>query len=166
MRLPGCGTPRGEGLPLLTPPPEREIAQAEQTLFSLGLVDADGHPTAFGTRVAGMPVGVREARALLDGARTLRGEARPRSGTARVLPGSDGPRFVAEGWSQRSRTIIGPSTPTCRACCASCGRAAAMVRGAGAARRTVCSGSHAGTPEAAGTGAGRPRCSPLPTRPG
>ncbi len=90
------GTPRGEGLPLLTPPPEREIAQAEQTLFSLGLVDAHGHPTAFGTRVAGMPVGVREARALLDGARTLRGEARPRSGTARVLPGSDGPRFVAE----------------------------------------------------------------------
>lgn len=76
------GTPRGEGLALLTPPPAREIAQAQQTLHALGLVDADGHPTPSGTRVAGLPVGVREARALLDG--------------ARALPGSAGSRFAAE----------------------------------------------------------------------
>ncbi|GAA4529359.1 ATP-dependent helicase HrpB [Brachybacterium paraconglomeratum] len=76
------GTPRGEGLPLLTPPPAGEIAAAEQTLHALGLVDDEGRPTPSGTRVARLPVGVREARALVDGAQRL--------------PGRDGARTAAE----------------------------------------------------------------------
>ncbi|ATG56013.1 ATP-dependent helicase HrpB [Brachybacterium ginsengisoli] len=76
------GTPRGDGLPLLTSPPPAEICAAEQTLQALGLVDEEGRPTASGTRVARLPVGVREARALLDG--------------ARQLPGRDGARTAAE----------------------------------------------------------------------
>ena len=67
------GTPRGEGLALLTPPPRAEIEAAEATLRSLGLVDDQGRPTPSGTRVAQLPVGAREARALLDGARRLQG---------------------------------------------------------------------------------------------
>ncbi|MBB5832634.1 ATP-dependent helicase HrpB [Brachybacterium aquaticum] len=65
------GTPRGEGLPLLTPPPAAEIRAAEQTLQALDLVDDEGRPTPAGTRVARLPIGVREARALLEGARRL-----------------------------------------------------------------------------------------------
>ena len=61
------GTPRGEGLPLLTAPPAAEIRAAEETLRALGLVDAEGRPTAAGRRTACLPVGVREARALLAG---------------------------------------------------------------------------------------------------
>ena len=61
------GTPRGEGLPLLTAPPAAEIRAAEETLRALGLVDAEGRPTAAGRRTARLPVGVREARALLAG---------------------------------------------------------------------------------------------------
>lgn len=76
------GTPRGEGLALPTPPPAREIADAEGTLRALGLVDEDGRTTASGDRIATLPVGVREARALLDG--------------ARVLPGPDADRRAAE----------------------------------------------------------------------
>lgn len=76
------GTPRGDGLPLLTPPPAGEIRAAEETLQALGLVDEEGRPTAQGRRVAALPIGVREARALLDGARRL--------------PGTDAARTAAE----------------------------------------------------------------------
>ncbi|WP_193106569.1 ATP-dependent helicase HrpB [Brachybacterium sp. FME24] len=76
------GTPRGDGLALLTPPPRAEITAAEETLHALGLVGDDGLPTDSGTRVARMPIGVREARALVDGARRL--------------PGSDAARQTAE----------------------------------------------------------------------
>lgn len=65
------GTPRGEGLPLLTPPPAASIADAEATLRSLGLVDAEGRATAEGRAVSTLPIGVREARALLAGTREL-----------------------------------------------------------------------------------------------
>ncbi|WP_010533507.1 ATP-dependent helicase HrpB [Brachybacterium squillarum] len=76
------GTPRGEGLALLTPPPAAEITAAESTLRALGLVDGTGRTTASGDRVATLPVGVREARALLDG--------------AAALPGADAARRAAE----------------------------------------------------------------------
>ena len=76
------GTPRGEGLALLTPPPRAEITAADRTLRALSLVDDAGLPTESGTRVARMPIGVREARALVDG--------------ARGLPGRDGARRAAE----------------------------------------------------------------------
>lgn len=59
------GTPRGEGLDLLTPPPDAAIADAEQTLRTLDLVDGEGRATDLGRRVARMPVGAREGRALI-----------------------------------------------------------------------------------------------------
>src|SRR5699024_5976584 len=72
--LASWGTPRGEGLARLTAPPQAEITAAEATLRTLGLVDEDGRTTPAGDRVASLPVGVREARALLDGARRLPGD--------------------------------------------------------------------------------------------
>jgi ATP-dependent helicase HrpB len=65
------GTPGGEGLGLLTPPPAAEIARATGELHALGLTDQDGRPTAQGRQVAAMPVGVRHARALLAGTQSL-----------------------------------------------------------------------------------------------
>ncbi|HIT75888.1 MAG TPA: ATP-dependent helicase HrpB [Candidatus Avipropionibacterium avicola] len=60
------GAPGGEGLPLLTPPPAESMALAITTVATLGLVDDTGRATELGQRVAGMPIGVREARALLS----------------------------------------------------------------------------------------------------
>jgi ATP-dependent helicase HrpB len=59
------------GLPLLTPPPAASATRAVEVLAGLGLVDADGRANALGRRVARLPVGVREARALLEGAERL-----------------------------------------------------------------------------------------------
>lgn len=68
LLLAAWGTPRGERLALPDAPPPAEIRAAEDTLRALGLVDAAGAITPAGARVARLPVGVREARALLDGA--------------------------------------------------------------------------------------------------
>src|SRR5699024_12381687 len=65
-----------------TPPPPAGSTAAEATLQALGRVDAEGRPTPRGTRVARLPIGVREARALLDGAQRL--------------PGRDAARLAAE----------------------------------------------------------------------
>ncbi len=69
LQLACWGTPRGEGLALLTPPPAAEIAQADSTLRALALVDEAGHATTLGRMVSLLPVGVREARALVEGSR-------------------------------------------------------------------------------------------------
>ena len=98
------GTPRGDGLPLLTPPPAGEIAAAERTLQALGLVDDEGRPTPSGTRVARMPVGVREARALVDGAQRLPAKDAARTAAEVVAAvsddhrpaGADLPRLLAD----------------------------------------------------------------------
>ena len=68
LLLAAWGTPRGEGLALPDAPPAAEITAAEANLRALGLVDQTGAMTPAGVRVARMPVGVREARALVDGA--------------------------------------------------------------------------------------------------
>ncbi|WP_114853368.1 ATP-dependent helicase HrpB [Brachybacterium sp. YJGR34] len=88
------GTPRGEGLPLLTPPPRTEIAAAERTLHAMGLVDSGGRPTATGTEVAALPIGVREARALRDGAARLPGPEAARAAAEVVAAISDDHRAV------------------------------------------------------------------------
>ncbi|HLQ80654.1 MAG TPA: ATP-dependent helicase HrpB [Brachybacterium sp.] len=88
------GTPRGDGLPLLTAPPHTEIMAAERTLQAVGLVDGEGRPTASGTRVARLPVGVREARALLDGAGRLPGRDAARTAAEVVAAVSDDHRPV------------------------------------------------------------------------
>lgn len=76
LQLACWGTPRGEGLALLTPPPRIEVEAAESTLHDLGLIDEDGLATPLGREVALLPVGVREARALLEGVRRLPGQER------------------------------------------------------------------------------------------
>lgn len=58
------GTPRGEGLPLLDPPPAAAVADAEQVLRSLGAVLVDGLPTPHGRRLARLPLDPRLASAL------------------------------------------------------------------------------------------------------
>ncbi|QNF93989.1 ATP-dependent helicase HrpB [Janibacter sp. YB324] len=68
LTLAAWGSPRGEGLPLLTPPPSPAIGAAEATLHGLGLVDAEGRVTDEGLAAVRVPADPRLARALLDGA--------------------------------------------------------------------------------------------------
>lgn len=69
------GTPGGAGLALPTPAPVASMRAAVTVLETLGITDASGHPTALGRRIAQLPIGVREARALLDGAQELGDDA-------------------------------------------------------------------------------------------
>ncbi|PWH07336.1 ATP-dependent helicase HrpB [Brachybacterium endophyticum] len=66
-----AGTEPVSGLPLLTPPPPAAAEQAVRVLADLELVDHEGRATPLGRRVARLPVGVREARALLRGSDLL-----------------------------------------------------------------------------------------------
>ena len=68
LLLAAWGTPGGTGLSLPTPPPAAAMAQATRVLSTLDLTDTAGAITRLGRVVAGLPVGVREARALLAGA--------------------------------------------------------------------------------------------------
>src|SRR5699024_5454339 len=88
------GTPRGDGLPLLTAPPHTEIMAAERTLQAVGLVGGEGRPTASGTRVARLPGGVRGGRALRDGGGALQGRDAARTAAEVVAAVSDDPRPV------------------------------------------------------------------------
>lgn len=65
------GTPGAAGLRLLTPPPAAALAAATRVLTALELTDAQGRATPLGARVAALPIGVREARALISGAAEL-----------------------------------------------------------------------------------------------
>ena len=71
LTLAAWGSPRGEGMPLLTPPPPTAIAAAEDMLRGLGLVDIDGRITPDGEAAAGVPADPRLARALIDGSRLV-----------------------------------------------------------------------------------------------
>lgn len=62
------GSPGGEGLGLPDMPPRQAMADAMEVLRELGAVTADGHATAMGRTLAGIPADPRLARALLDGA--------------------------------------------------------------------------------------------------
>ncbi|GAA1498109.1 ATP-dependent helicase HrpB [Paeniglutamicibacter kerguelensis] len=70
------GAPGGEGLHLPEPPPANSLADALTVLAQLGAIDATGHATALGRRLASIPADPRLGRALLDGA--------PLVGTSRV----------------------------------------------------------------------------------
>ena len=63
--LAAWGTPAARDLPLLTPPPRASMVRATATLTTLRLTDEIGRTTPLGSRVARMPVGAREGRALL-----------------------------------------------------------------------------------------------------
>ena len=61
------GSPGGAGLALPDQPPQQALADATAVLLELGAVGADGHPTATGRTLAGIPADPRLARALLAG---------------------------------------------------------------------------------------------------
>lgn len=66
LQLACWGTPRGEGLPLVTPPPPPALADAQSTLRVLGAVAEDGTVTEMGRRLATLPADPRLGRALLE----------------------------------------------------------------------------------------------------
>ncbi|GAB2549881.1 ATP-dependent helicase HrpB [Leucobacter ruminantium] len=107
LLLAAWGTPGGEGLALPTPPPPQAMARAQAVLHTLGLTDAAGRVTSDGAEVARMPVGVREARALLEGVRELRDPTSVSEVVAAVSddhrePGADLPRLLRELRSGRA----------------------------------------------------------------
>ena len=71
LTLAAWGSPRGEGMPLLTPPPPIGITAAEDGLRGLGLLDDAGRITEDGLAAARIPADPRLARALLDGSRLV-----------------------------------------------------------------------------------------------
>lgn len=101
------GTPEGRGLRLPTAPPPAAMREASAVLRALELIDAAGRPTPLGSRVARSPVGAREARALLAGARLL-GEALPVAEVVAAISddhrhaGADLPRLLRELRSRRT----------------------------------------------------------------
>ena len=107
LTLAAWGSPRGEGMPLLTTPPATAITAAEDVLRGLGLVDTDGRITPDGEAAARVPADPRLARALLDGARLVgvRAAAEVVAALADDLRSEDGDldRLVADLRSGRSR---------------------------------------------------------------
>jgi ATP-dependent helicase HrpB len=83
LTLAEWGTPGGDALPLLTPPPAASMTRAQDVLRALDLTDASGRTTPLGTRVARMPVGAREGRALL----AARTDARTAAETIAAMSG-------------------------------------------------------------------------------
>lgn len=65
------GTPEALGLRLLTPPPAASLTVAVDVLRALDLITLSGSPTKLGSQIAYLPIGAREARALLEGATVL-----------------------------------------------------------------------------------------------
>lgn len=65
------GAPGGTGLHLPEPPPASSLEAATTVLAQLGAIDAAGHATALGRRLALIPADPRLGRALLDGAPLL-----------------------------------------------------------------------------------------------
>jgi ATP-dependent helicase HrpB len=120
LLLAAWGTPGGAGLALPTPPPAPAMREAVAVLHALQLIDDAGRPTPLGTRVSRLPVGVREARALLQGAAEL-GDARSVAEVVAAVsddhrdPGADLPRLLrelrsgrapgAERWRRESRRL-------------------------------------------------------------
>ncbi|AWB81008.1 ATP-dependent helicase HrpB [Corynebacterium yudongzhengii] len=64
LNLAVWGTPRGEGLALLDPPPPRALHDAEDTLRALHAIDDEGRATDTGHRLAALPLDPRLAAAL------------------------------------------------------------------------------------------------------
>jgi ATP-dependent helicase HrpB len=176
LLLAAWGTPEGRGLPLLTAPPAAAMTRAREALAAMDLVDDDGRITAEGARVARLPLGAREARALLGAAhegiaaRTAAEVVAALSGDHRD-PGADlggllralrrGSAPGAERWRAEARRLerlagaaAGPDAPADPA-----GVIAALARPEWIARR-VGEGSRAYL-LASGTRAALPEGSPL-----
>ncbi|MFJ6356035.1 ATP-dependent helicase HrpB [Pseudarthrobacter oxydans] len=94
------GSPRGKGLALPDSPPEQAMEDAMEILLELGAVSRDGHATAAGRTLAGLPVDPRLGRALLDGAAAA-GPGAAAEVVAAVAsdaraPGADLPRLLSD----------------------------------------------------------------------
>ncbi|SLJ96797.1 ATP-dependent helicase HrpB [Arthrobacter sp. P2b] len=94
------GSPGGEGLALPDMPPRQTLDDAVEILRELGAVSADGHATATGRTLGGIPADPRLARALLDGAATIGARAAAEvvaavAGDHRA-PGADLPRLLSQ----------------------------------------------------------------------
>lgn len=96
------GTPEGSGLRLPTQPPAGAMSSAAKILSNLGLIRDDGHATKQGKHISLMPVGVREARALIDGTGYLAG---PRTSAEAVAAVSDDHREVNADLGQLIREL-------------------------------------------------------------
>src|SRR5690606_19789891 len=81
LLLAAWGTPGGSALPLPTAPPPKASERAQAALRAMGLVDAGGRITDEGARVARLPIGAREARAL----RSAAAAGIPRAATAEIV---------------------------------------------------------------------------------
>lgn len=107
LTLAAWGSPRGAGMPLLTPPPSSAITAAEETLRGLGLVDDEGRITADGSAASRVPADPRLARALLEGAELIgaRAAAEVVAALADDVRSEDGDltRLVADLRSGRGR---------------------------------------------------------------
>ncbi|QIK64685.1 ATP-dependent helicase HrpB [Leucobacter viscericola] len=101
LLLAAWGTPGGVGLALPSAPPAAAMDEAVEELRALHLTDETGHPTLQGTRVARLPIGVRDARALLAGAIEL-GDVRLAAEVVAAISddhrdsGADLPRLLRE----------------------------------------------------------------------
>lgn len=107
------GTPRGDGLPLLDPPPAQAIADAEETLRALRAVDADGLPTEHGRRLSLLPLDPRLATALLRHGSRAAGVVAvladsPRGDVARARPDERQVRRLAALVGDRGPAAPGP----------------------------------------------------------
>ncbi len=92
LTLAAWGSPRGEGMPLLTPPPAGSARAAEQALHDLDLVGPDGRVTDLGVRVGSVPADPREGRALLTAAPLVGARA-----AAEVVAALSGDHRAADG---------------------------------------------------------------------
>lgn len=113
--LAAWGTPGARGLPLLTPPPTASMVRATATLTTLQFTDESGRTTPLGSRVARMPVGAREGRALLVATGAISasaasgGDAGPREGQYAVeAMDKIDPRAAAEAIAALSSGIREP----------------------------------------------------------
>ncbi|WP_454932830.1 ATP-dependent RNA helicase [Actinomyces oris] len=151
LELAVWGVPDGAGLAWVDEPPAAALAAAREALERLGLAGADG-VTPLGRAVAGLPAGVREARALLATAPVL-GARRAARATALLTadlraPGGDltalarqvrGGGAGSGAWKVEARRLE-----------QACRRAALEQSGDPEAP-----GSASGGPQAPGTGRGR-----------
>lgn len=120
LLLAAWGTPGGAGLALPSAPPTAAMNDAVTELRALDLTDETGRPTTQGMRVAQLPIGVRDARALLAGAHEL-GDPRLAAEVVAALsddhrdPSAELPRLLrelrtgrapgAERWRRESRRL-------------------------------------------------------------
>lgn len=65
LELAQWGTPKGEGLLFMDPPPEANLSQAGSILFMLGAADHAGKLTSFGKKMTALPVHPRLSAMIL-----------------------------------------------------------------------------------------------------